>query len=249
MPKKEDLETSIIKDYDQPAVPEPSSQVHTDVDDEDKKIQEEASCCAPSSVGNEPEQEPSVVVTEDDETVAASTVKTIPIEPVPVETAVVVEETTRPKTFMEKVDAFRDSCCGVVSLTATGSGSVATTTNKEVEVETPVVEEVTQVMEVPVADPEPEPPVVEEEGVEELREEEEEPVPPQPAPTPVAAKASNSNGNVFRSPNFQQRRKLKKKLREITAIEEKQAKGEELMQDQLDKLASKVEILAKLNAI
>lgn len=240
LPKKEDLETSIVKDFDEPAVPEPS-QVHIDLEeDEEKKIQDEASCCVPSNAA--PSDDDMAQVTQDDETVAAASKS---VEPAPVET-VVIEE-TRPKSFMEKVDAFRDACCGV-GLIATSADStkedVKSSVVEEAHVESKPVPVVAEDEPVALVDEEMKELLVDDEVTEEAA-----PVVPTAPVANTAAATTTNNGNPFRSPNFKQRRKLKKKLREITSIEEKQAKGDELTQDQSDKLACKADILAELNAI
>lgn len=213
LPKKEDLDTSVVKDFADPAVPEPS------VGDEPEKIIEE-------EPQPEPEPEPEPIV-----------------EPAPEET--IVEE--KPKSFMDKVDAFRDSCCGV-SASATGvdkvkEDSILVSGKDEPEDDEEAEEEasaVTEKAESVLVSEEQEPPTTES-VVEKPSDEVTEPV--------VATDTAPVIQPKFRSPTFKERRKLKKKLREIEAIEEKKATGEELTNDQLEKLASKDDVLEHLNTL
>ena len=229
LPKKEDLETSIVKDFAEPTVPEP-----TDGGEPEKIIEEEPQ---PEPEPDEPEPEP--------ETEA-------PVEPVPEET--IVEE--KPKSFMDKVDAFRDSCCGVsASATATAA---ATTTTADVDVDTYEQDEKEKEQE----EEEEEASTATEKvkpSSEETVDASEEAMDEVTVPTATVAAdtkdtttttaATVSAPPKFKSPTFKQRRKLKKKLREIEVIEEKKANGEELTQDQLEKLASKDDVVAHLNTL
>jgi hypothetical protein len=140
-------------------------------------------------------------------------------------------EVERENSFLNKVDAFRDSCCGAgadgaaidnnTSEAVESSPSVSTTFSKaETEAPSTVV------------------PVV------------------STAETEAAASAvgfskssSTASSAVTSSndPNYKQKRKLTKKLREIEAIEAKDPA--EITPDQQDKLAKKNEVLQNLAAL
>lgn len=192
----------------------------------DEVVEQKTEPATPEKVEEVPEQETEAPV--EDKPVEETEVKetTIPTE-------VAEVEVEKPKGFMDKVDAFRDSCCGVSG----GAEVAAAATTTEVVDNPAVTEEVAETPaekveeskdEEPVAEPEePEAPV------------EEVPV-PEEKPAPVAPTPS------FRSPNFKQKRKLKKKLREIEAIEQKDPAT--LSEDQKQKLATKDEIVQSLAA-
>jgi hypothetical protein len=151
-------------------------------------------------------------------------------------------EVERENSFLDKVDAFRDSCCGAgadgaASAARDNSTSEAVESSPSVSAAFSKAETEASSTVVPVVSAD------ETEAAASTNETE-------AAASAVGfSKSSSMASSVVSSndPNYKQKRKLTKKLREIEAIEAKDP--EEITPDQQEKLAKKEEVLQSLAAL